>query len=69
LLRLRVVPPPCCVRFAWSFLIVGRGISASANMVTHSGIHNPAMICDDEKGNRAFILSHFRRSEYEVTYR
>jgi hypothetical protein len=32
-LRFRGVPPPCCVRPSWCFLIVGRRMSANTNMV------------------------------------
>jgi hypothetical protein len=51
------------------FLIVGRRMSASANMVTHRGIHNRTTAVEQRKGDAAFISSHFRRAEFEASYR
>jgi hypothetical protein len=55
--------------FHGGFLTVGRRMSASADMVTHRGIHNRAIAVEQRKGDRAFISSHFRRSKFETTYR
>jgi len=43
-LRFRVVPPPCCVRPSWCFLIVGRRMSASEHVAPHSSVFNRAMM-------------------------
>jgi hypothetical protein len=43
-LRIHDVPPPCCVRLSWCFLIASRRMSAPEHMVPLRGIHNPAMV-------------------------
>ena len=48
-LRIRDVPPPCCVRLSWYFLIASRRMSATEHMVPLRGIHNPAMVVEQRK--------------------
>jgi hypothetical protein len=48
-LRIRDVPPPCCVRLSWCFLIASRRMSAIEHMVPLRSIHNPAMVVEQIK--------------------
>ena len=48
-LRIRDVPPPCCVRLSWCFLIASRRISGPEHMVPLRSIHNPAMVVEQIK--------------------
>jgi hypothetical protein len=48
-LRIRDVPPPCCVRLSWCFLIASRRMSAIEHMVPLRSIHNPAMVVEQRK--------------------
>ena len=48
-LRIRDVPPPCCVRLSWCFLIASRRMSAPEHMVPLRSIHNPAMVVEQIK--------------------
>jgi hypothetical protein len=47
--RIRDVPPPCCVRLSWCFLIASRRMSATEHVVPLRSIHNPAMGVEQRK--------------------
>jgi hypothetical protein len=55
-LRIRDVPPPCCVRLSWCFLIASRGMSATEHMVPLRSIHNPAMVVEQRKVVKGSIM-------------